>query len=47
MTIVHHMEDDDDDDDDDVFLLDGITLEMKWNAQGKGMTCRAFHFIGN
>jgi hypothetical protein len=45
MTIVHHM--DDDDDDDDVLLLDGITLEMKWDAQGKGMTCRTFHFIGH
>ena len=20
--------------------------KMKWNAQGKGMTCRAFHFTG-
>jgi hypothetical protein len=30
MTIVHHMEDDDDDD--DVWLLEGITLETKWNA---------------
>jgi len=43
MTIVHHMEDDDD----DVWLLEGITLEMKWNAQGKCMTCRTFHFIGH
>ena len=22
------------------------TLEMEWNAQGKGITYRAFHFIG-
>jgi len=21
--------------------------KMKWNAQGKGMTCRAFHFTGH
>ena len=21
-------------------------MEMKWNAQGKGMTCSAFHFTG-
>jgi len=21
--------------------------KMKWNVQGKGMTCRAFHFTGH
>ena len=21
--------------------------EMEWNAQGKGITCRAFHFTGH
>ena len=21
-------------------------MEMKWNVQGKGMICRAFHFTG-
>ena len=21
--------------------------KMNWNAQGEGMTCRAFHFIGH